>query len=111
MPCGSPGAKAVVARMRATPVRDMFVRNGTLREDGPMEHDLDRFQVMAPAESGHAWDCCNPKRVVPGKGAFQPPSESTRSFVGKTWVCPASSGPALRRRRPESRCQPMGERV
>ncbi|WP_085552987.1 hypothetical protein [Azospirillum agricola] len=84
MPCGSLGAKAVVARMRATPVRDMFARNGTLREDRPMEHDLDRFQVKTPAESWRPWDGCNLKRVVPGKEAFQPLSESTRPFVKKT---------------------------
>lgn len=81
---GSKDAKTVVAKMREIPVRDMFARNGRLREDGLMEHDLYLFQVKTPAESKYAWDYYNLKRVIPGKEAFQPLSESTCPFVKKT---------------------------
>jgi len=80
---GTKEAKAVVAKMRETPVRDMFARNGKLREDGLMEHDLYLFQVKTPAESKYPWDYYNLKKVVPGDQAFQPLSESTCPFVKK----------------------------
>src|SRR5699024_12650178 len=37
---GSDDAKTVIAKMRELPVHDFFARNGKLREDGRMVHDM-----------------------------------------------------------------------
>ena len=37
---GTDEAKAVMAKMRAIPVNDFYVRNGQLREDGRLVHDM-----------------------------------------------------------------------
>ena len=47
---------AVVAKMRATPVNDMFATGGYLREDGRMVHDMYLMEVKSPAESTGEWD-------------------------------------------------------
>src|SRR4051812_47184225 len=46
---GTDEAKAVVAKMRETPINDFFAKNGQLREDGRMIHDMYLMQVKAPA--------------------------------------------------------------
>jgi branched-chain amino acid transport system substrate-binding protein len=43
-------------RMRALPVEDFFSRNGKLRADGLMVHDLVLVQVKKPEESRYPWD-------------------------------------------------------
>ncbi len=48
---GTDDAKTVVARMRETPVNDMFATNGKIREDGRMVHDMYLMQVKTPKES------------------------------------------------------------
>ena len=40
----------VAAKMRETPIEDFFSRNGKLREDGLMVHDLVLVQVKKPEE-------------------------------------------------------------
>lgn len=76
------GAK-VVAKMRETPVEDMFARNGKIREDGRMVHDMFLAKVKAPKDSKGAWDFYEITRVIPGDEAFQPLSESTCPLVAK----------------------------
>ena len=53
---GSDQAKAVVDQMKATPVNDFFAKNGTIREDGRMVHDMYLAQVKSPDESKGRWD-------------------------------------------------------
>src|SRR3954454_20729989 len=48
---GSDDPKAVMAKMREMPVNDAMTKNGKLREDGRLEHDMYLFQVKTPAES------------------------------------------------------------
>src|SRR5260221_4108633 len=48
---GTDEAKAVVAKMRGLPIDDFFARNGKLREDGGIVHDMYLMQVKTPAES------------------------------------------------------------
>lgn len=73
----------VVAKMRETPVEDMFARNGKIREDGRMVHDMYLAKVKSPKESKGPWDFYNIIRVIPGDEAFQPLSESTCPLVAK----------------------------
>jgi len=64
---------AVAAKMRAAPVEDFFARNGRLREDGLMVHDLVLVQVKSPEESKYPWDYYKILTHIPGAQAFGPP--------------------------------------
>ena len=46
----------VAAQMRANPIEDFFSRNGKLREDGLMVHDLMLVEVKKPDDSKYPWD-------------------------------------------------------
>lgn len=80
---GTDEAKAVMAKMRATPVNDVFARNGKLREDGRMVHDMYLYEVKAPGESTEPWDYYKLKTTIKGDEAFQPLSASRCALVKK----------------------------
>ena len=64
---------AVTAKMREKPIEDFFARNGRLREDNLMVHDLMLVQVKTPEESKYAWDYYNVLTTISGQDAFGPP--------------------------------------
>jgi branched-chain amino acid transport system substrate-binding protein len=64
----------VAAKMREMPVEDFFSRNGHLREDGLMVHDLMLVQVKRPEESKYPWDYYTILTHIPGEQAFGPPN-------------------------------------
>jgi branched-chain amino acid transport system substrate-binding protein len=78
---GTTDTAAVMAKMREMPVHDFFARNGHIRQDGLMEHDMFMFQVKTPAESKGPWDLYKRVAVIPGDQAFQPLSESRCKLV------------------------------
>ena len=63
----------VAAEMRAHPINDFFARNGRLREDNLMVHDLVLAQVKSPEESKAPWDYYKIIAHIPGEQAFGPP--------------------------------------
>jgi branched-chain amino acid transport system substrate-binding protein len=63
----------VTAKMREKPVEDFFARNGRLREDNLMVHDLMLVQVKTPEESKYPWDYYNVLTTISGDDAFGPP--------------------------------------
>jgi branched-chain amino acid transport system substrate-binding protein len=63
----------VAARMREKPIEDFFARNGKLREDGLMVHDLMLVQVKTPEESKYPWDYYKILAKISGEEAFGPP--------------------------------------
>ena len=63
----------VAAKMREKPIEDFFARNGKLREDGLMVHDLMLVQVKKPEESKYPWDYYRILAHIPGEEAFGPP--------------------------------------
>ncbi len=65
-------AKAVMAKMKATPVNDFFAKNGKIREDGRMVHDMFLAEVKKPSESKGPWDYYKILRTIPGDEAFRP---------------------------------------
>jgi branched-chain amino acid transport system substrate-binding protein len=65
----------VAAKMREKPVEDFFSRNGKLREDGLMVHDLVLVQVKTPEESKAPWDYYKVLAHIKGEDAFGPPSK------------------------------------
>jgi branched-chain amino acid transport system substrate-binding protein len=64
----------VLAQMRAAPVQDLFARNGRLREDNLMVHDLILVQVKTPEESKYPWDYYKILTHISGEQAFGPPN-------------------------------------
>jgi branched-chain amino acid transport system substrate-binding protein len=74
---------AVLAKMRATPVNDIFAAGGYIREDGRMVHDMYFVQIKAPAESKDPWDLVKIIKTVPGDEAFRPLSESECPLLKK----------------------------
>jgi branched-chain amino acid transport system substrate-binding protein len=73
---GTDEAKAVMAKMREIPVNDFYARNGRLREDGRMVHDMYFAEVKKPSESSKPWDYDKILGVIPGDQAFRPLAES-----------------------------------
>ncbi len=80
---GTDETGAVMAKMKAMPVNDMFAKNGKLREDGRMVHDMYLMQVKKPEESKYPWDYYHVRRTIPGNEAFIPLSKSTCPLVKK----------------------------
>ena len=72
---GTDEAKAVMAKMRERPVNDFYVKNGRLRQDGRLVHDMYFAQVKAPAESKGPWDYYKLLAAIPGGQAFRPLAE------------------------------------
>ena len=63
----------VAEQMRSRLVEDFFSRNGRLRSDGLMVHDLVLVQVKKPEESHYPWDYYHVLTHIPGDQAFGPP--------------------------------------
>ena len=68
---GSDDTAAVMKKMQDTPINDVFAKNGVLRPDGRMVHDMHLFLVKTPAESKGPWDYYSHKGTVKGEDAFQ----------------------------------------
>jgi branched-chain amino acid transport system substrate-binding protein len=73
---GTTDGDAVMAKMKEMPIHDFFAKNGVIRPDGRMVHDMYLFQVKTPAESKGEWDLYNLVATIPGDQAFQPLSKS-----------------------------------
>jgi branched-chain amino acid transport system substrate-binding protein len=69
---GTDEAPKVMAQMRATPVNDFFAKNGKIRIDGRMVHDMYLFETKKPEESKGEWDLYKLIATVPGDEAFRP---------------------------------------
>jgi branched-chain amino acid transport system substrate-binding protein len=80
---GTDEAKAVMAKMRATPVNDFYVRNGRLREDGRLVHDMYFAQVKKPSESTKPWDYYKILAAIPGDQAFRPQADGGCPLVAR----------------------------
>ncbi len=63
----------VAVKMREKPIEDFFARNGRLREDNLMVHDLVLVQVKTPEESKYPWDYYKILAHISGEDAFGPP--------------------------------------
>ena len=80
---GTDDTAAVMAKMKATPVNDFFAKNGKIRVDGRMVHDMYLAQVKKPAESKSPWDYYRIRQVIPAEEAFMPLAQSKCPLVKK----------------------------
>jgi len=80
---GTDEARAVMVKMRELPVNDFYVKNGHVREDGRLVHDMLFAQVKTPAESSKPWDYYKVLNVIPGDQAFRPLAEGGCPLVAR----------------------------
>ena len=73
---GTADADAVMAKMRETPVVDMFAERGELRLNGAMVHDIYLVQAKTKAEMTGPWDYVKVLRTVAGSDAFRKLSDT-----------------------------------
>ncbi len=76
-------AAAVMKIMKDTPINDFFAKNGRIREDGRMVHDMYLFQVKQPSESKAPWDYYKLAGTIPAEEAFLPLAQSKCPLVKK----------------------------
>ena len=79
----SDDTQKVMAAMKKAPINDFFAKNGVIREDGRMVHDMYLMQVKKPDESKYPWDYYNVRQTIPAADAFQPLSASKCSLIKK----------------------------
>jgi branched-chain amino acid transport system substrate-binding protein len=80
---GTTDSAAVMKIMKDTPISDFFAKNGRIREDGRMVHDMYLFEVKKPSESKGRWDDYKLLATVPGNEAFQSLEQSRCPLVKK----------------------------
>ncbi len=80
---GSDDTAAVLKQLRSAKIDDPVIRNGRIREDGRLVHDMYVFQVKAPAESKAPYDYYKTIGIVKGDDAFQPISKSRCPLLKK----------------------------
>jgi branched-chain amino acid transport system substrate-binding protein len=80
---GTDEAQAVMRKMREMPINDFFAKNGRIREDGRMVHDMYVYEVKKPSESKGDWDFYKLREVIPGDQAFRPLKDSACPLVKK----------------------------
>jgi len=64
--------KVVLAKMRETPVKDIFTEDGYLRPDGRMVHSVALTQMKSPKESTSEWDLYKVVAKLKGDDVFRP---------------------------------------
>ncbi len=80
---GTDDADAVMAQLKKAKINDVFAKNGYIRQDGRMVHDMYLMQVKSPEESKYPWDYFKLKKVIPAEQAFQPLSLSKCPLIKK----------------------------
>jgi branched-chain amino acid transport system substrate-binding protein len=80
---GTDDAQAVMAKMREIPINDFFAKDGRIRVDGRMVHDMYVYEVKKPSESKGDWDYYKLRDIIPGSEAFRPLSDSACPLAKK----------------------------
>lgn len=80
---GTDDPDTVMKKMRDTPINDFFAKNGKLREDGRMVHDMYLAQVKKPSESKGRWDNLKIVQTIPGDQAYRSLKDSECALVKK----------------------------
>jgi len=73
---GSDDTEKVLAQLRKTKFNDLYQKNGYLRADGRVVHDMYLYQVKTPAESKYPWDYYKLVQTIPGEQAWTTKAES-----------------------------------
>ncbi|WBS05644.1 ABC transporter substrate-binding protein [Pseudoduganella sp. SL102] len=77
---GTDESDKVMAHLKKTPINDMFTKNGVIRPDGRMVHDMYLMEVKKPAESKYPWDYYKVVATIPGEQAYMKKAETKCSL-------------------------------
>jgi branched-chain amino acid transport system substrate-binding protein len=77
---GTDDPDKVMAQLKKTKINDMFAKNGEIRPDGRMVHDMYLMQVKTPAESKYPWDYFKVVATIPGAQAYATKAETKCSL-------------------------------
>jgi|EP01034_Spumella_vulgaris_P038412 branched-chain amino acid transport system substrate-binding protein len=73
---GTDDSDKVMAHLKKTPINDMFAKNGVIRQDGRMVHDMYLMEVKKPSESKYPWDYYKVVATIPGDQAYVTKAET-----------------------------------
>ena len=73
---GSDDPDKVLAQLRKAKFNDVFMKNGYVRGDGRVIHDMYLMQVKEPGKSTEPWDYYNVVQVLKGEEAWTTKAES-----------------------------------
>ncbi|HSH92505.1 MAG TPA: ABC transporter substrate-binding protein [Ramlibacter sp.] len=73
---GSDDPEKVLAQMKKAKFNDMFMKNGYVRGDNRVVHDMYLMQVKSPDKSTEPWDYYNVVQVMKGEEAWTTKAES-----------------------------------
>ncbi|HYD96941.1 MAG TPA: ABC transporter substrate-binding protein [Noviherbaspirillum sp.] len=73
---GTDDADKVMAQMKKTKISDFFAKNGEIRPDGRMVHDMYLMEVKKQAESKYPWDYYKVVQTIPAAQAWTTKAES-----------------------------------
>ena len=73
---GTDDTAAVMAKFKSMPIDDMFVKKGTVRDDGRMMREMYVFEVKQPSESKYPWDYYKLRATIPADKAYTPVAAS-----------------------------------
>lgn len=73
---GGDDADKVMSYLKKTKINDMFAKNGEIRPDGRMVHDMYLMQVKKPSESKYPWDYYKLVATIPGNQAYLTKAET-----------------------------------
>ncbi|RJG00058.1 ABC transporter substrate-binding protein [Noviherbaspirillum saxi] len=77
---GSDDGDKVMAQLKSTKINDMFAKNGVIRPDGRMVHDMYLMEVKKQSESKYPWDYYKVVQTIPGDQAYATKAESKCSL-------------------------------
>ncbi|MYN38020.1 ABC transporter substrate-binding protein [Duganella sp. FT109W] len=77
---GTDDSDKVMAYLKANKINDMFTKNGVIRPDGRMVHDMYLMEVKKPAESKYPWDYYKVVATIPGDQAYATKAETKCSL-------------------------------
>ena len=80
---GTDDSDKVMAQMRKAKINDMFTKNGYIRKDGTMVHDMYLFEVKTPSEVKSPWDYYKLVSTLSGEKAFTIPPDSKCALLNK----------------------------
>ena len=81
---GTDDADKVMAQMKKQKINDFYAKDGYVRADGRMIHEMYLLEVKTPAESKYPWDYYKLLAKVPGDQAFLSPAKSQCSLLKKS---------------------------
>jgi len=73
---GSDDTDKVLAQLRKAKINDVFAKNGYVRADGRMVHDMYLMQVKSPDKSTEPWDYYNVVETIKGEAPWTTKADS-----------------------------------